>query len=115
MIFRETSQDGDFVWGRGKQNYLVGNAAIAKNIETRLKTYFSEAFFDTTKGIPWLSLLGQKDLSPLLLAVRNSIVDAYGVVRVTDVSFTIDTARNITITYFIDSIYTTGIAGTVTL
>lgn len=114
MIFRGSTSTGDWDWGRGKQSYLTGVYAIMKNIETRLKTFYSECFFNNDFGVPWFQLLGQKDTTPILYTLRDQVLDCYGVLSVNNVEFSLDADRNILITYSIDTIYTTNLTGTVT-
>jgi hypothetical protein len=115
MIFRGETSTSDWAFGRGKQSYLSGNTAIMKNLETRLRMFYSECFFDAEKGVAWFDLLGQKNPDLLVLSIKREINDCYGVVRVTDVRYTLDTNRNLTIRFTVDTIYSTGIAGTVTV
>ncbi len=113
MIFRGSTVTDDWVFGAGKQNYLRDNNAIMRNIKTKLLTFYSECFYDTEAGLPWFSILGQKDSTPLLLAVKAAILDCYGVVRVTDVQFETDVKRKLTVTYQIDTIFSTGATGSI--
>jgi hypothetical protein len=115
MIFRGLDGNGDWTFGLGKQSYATGNNAIALNIATRLKTFYSECFFNTDWGLPWFQLLGQKSSAPLLLTVRSQILDCYGVVSVTDLQTSVDSDRNLLISYNISTIYSTSISGSISL
>jgi hypothetical protein len=115
MIFRGLTSTGDWAFGRGKQSYLRDNDAIMKNIETRLKTFYSECFFNTDFGMRWFQLLGQKDPAPLLLALKSELLQCYGVVNVTDVQSNLDSSRNLSVKYFIDTIFTKNLIGSVNL
>lgn len=117
MIIRGSTDpnDTDWTFGTGKQSYLTGNNAIMKNIETRLKVYYSECFFSPDEGFPWLDFLGRKDRDALLLALQKAITDCYGVVRVTDLQYSVDKQRNVTINYWVDTIYSTSAAGSIVL
>ena len=115
MIFRGSTSSSDWVFGRGKQNYLKDNLAVMKNIETRLRTILTECFFDPTVGVPWFELLGQKSAAKLILAVKREIYNCYGVVRVLDVSYESDPiTRTLTVNYSVDTIFTTGANGSFT-
>jgi hypothetical protein len=119
MIFRSElrgeDQVPDWSFGRGKQSYLTGNQAIKREIETRLGTFYSECFFDGEKGVDWFSILGQKDPDIVVLSIKKEISDCYGVVRVSDIRYTLDSSRNLSIRYWVDTIYTTSVYGTVTI
>lgn len=113
MIFRGETSTSDWAFGQGKQSYLKDNAAIMKNIETRLKTFYTECFFDPEMGVAWFDLLGQKNVDIVVLAIKREINDCYGVVQVTDVRYSLSTSRNLKIDFAVDTIYSTGAAGTV--
>jgi hypothetical protein len=115
MIFRGETTTEDWAFGKGKQSYLTDNLAIMKNIETRLKTFYSECFFDSEMGVPWFSILGQKNQDLVVLAIKREINDCYGVVQVTDVRYSLDASRALTIRFWVDTIFTTGASGTVTI
>ena len=57
MTFRSLTTSGDWTWGSGVQNYSTGEAAIEVNIKTALQMFRGEAFWDTTFGVDWLTLL----------------------------------------------------------
>lgn len=115
MIFRGETSTSDWAFGKGKQSYLTGNLAIMKNIETRLKTFYTECFFDPEVGVAWFDILGQKNPDIVVLAVKREINDCYGVVGVTDVRYSLDATRKLTIRYAVDTIYSIGATGTVTI
>jgi hypothetical protein len=115
MIFRELDINGDWTFGRGKQNYLVENRAIMKNIETTLKWFFSECFFAPDGGVPWFSLLGQKNTELLLLSLKNTIINCDGVTKITDILFELSQDRVATVSYDINTVYSQSVSGSVTL
>jgi hypothetical protein len=115
MIFRNLDSDGDWQFGRGKQNYLTENYAIMKNIETTLKWFYSECFFAPDAGIPWFSLLGQKNSDIVILALKTAIMACYGVTKVSDLIFNLSENREATITFYIDTIYSQGASGSFVL
>ena len=115
MRFRGDTTTDDWAFGKGKQSYLSDNLAIARNIATRLRYFYSECFFDTQRGVPWFDLLGQKDQDRVVLAIKREIYDCYGVTNVTEVRYTLDSSRNLTIRYWIDTMYSRGVQGSVTV
>ena len=54
MIIRALDADGDVVFGRGIQDYLQNNDAIALNIKTRLMSFFGNCFFYVDAGVYWM-------------------------------------------------------------
>lgn len=115
MIFRGATKNDDWVFGSGEANYLTGDAAIAKDLETRLRGYTTECFYDADFGFPWFAYLGQKTVEPLLLALQAYILETEGVVRITDLSLTRNEDRSITVNYAVDTIYSAGLSGSVTV
>jgi hypothetical protein len=112
MIFRGSQISDTWVFGRGKQNYLKNNDALMANIKTRLRMIYSECVFDPTMGVQWFALLGQKDSTKLVLAVKREIYNCYGVVKVLDVSFDLEhITRKLTVSYLVDTIFSSGISG----
>jgi hypothetical protein len=115
MIFRGATNTNDWVFGQGKQSYLQNNDAIMANIATRLRTYWGECFFNTIYGMRWFQLLGQKEVSVILLAVKSELLQCYGVTQITDLQFSVSPNRDVSIVYFIDTIYTKNFTGSVAL
>lgn len=115
MIFRGSTLTDDWTFGRGKQSYLKGEAAIIVNLKTKLSTFFSELFFAPTFGMEWFSLLGQKSPEPLVLAVKAAILESYGIVAVQDIQFKQNTDRSLTVRFIVDTIYSTGATGSLTV
>jgi hypothetical protein len=115
MIFRALTVDQDWTFGRGKQNFLRDNDAIMKNIETTLRTIYGECHFDPSIGVQWFSVLGQKNSDVLLLSIKQSIYNCYGVVRVLDVQSVMQSDRQLQMTYVVDTIFTTMVTGGITV
>ena len=86
-----------------------------RNVATRLRTVYGECFFDGTLGIPWIDLLGQKSQDKVVLSVKQEIGDCYGIMAVTDVQYQLDDKRKLTIQYAVNTLYSRGVMGTVTI
>lgn len=124
MIIRAITSDyaamdadaADWTFGQGYQNYLIYTDAIKQNIKTRLRCYLGECFFDTGMGVDWWNLLGSKDVNRIVLAIRKVIVESEGVTTVNsmDVVQNRDT-RELTITYNINTLYSTQITDSTTI
>lgn len=115
MIFRGSKTSDDWTFGRGKQCYLRDNFAIAKDIATTLRSFYTECFFDTDFGLPWFNLLGQKSVDPLLLSTQNAILECQGVVRLTQLEAQRTDDRGILINYTVDTIYSSNMSGSVVI
>lgn len=115
MIIRAIDETGDWTFGKGKQNYKTGAAAIAQDVQTKLLQFLGEAFWDTAAGIDWINLMRQKNRqNQIALSCRAVILKAQGVVRVSEVSVSFNEAsRGLLIKYSLDTIYSRNVSQTV--
>ena len=80
MIFRSLDANGDFNFGRGKNDYLSANDAIGLNIRTRILSWVNDCFFDMKAGIDWKTRIGNYSQKELLeLDLRRIILQSEGV------------------------------------
>lgn len=115
MKFRAIDDAGDWVLGSGIQAYATDNLAIKYDLETKLKTFLQECFFDLEIGVPWFQLLGAKDKPAIILTLQQIIGGVEGVTRITNVEFELKQDRTAKLSYNIDTIYTKQQTGTVNL
>lgn len=87
MRFRNLNSNGDWVFGKGRNSYVVDNQALMLNIKTRLMEFLGDCFWDTEKGIDWWNLLGEKDLKTILADVQRTILRSYQVKKIDDISY----------------------------
>jgi hypothetical protein len=107
-IVRALDANGDWLYGKGLNDYLTGNAAIAQSINTRLNSVLGDCFFDTGSGIDWFNLLGSSNSLALELAISSTILNTANVTGMIQLSVVInETTRNIMITYQVSTIYST--------
>lgn len=107
MIVRGLDTDHDWLFGKGKNDYLSFNDAIEQNIDTRLLSFLGDCFFDTAAGLDWFNLLGSKDQIALELAVRSVIINTDGVTKIVDISVNLDSnTRQLRMQYTVETIYT---------
>jgi len=115
MIFRAVDSNGDWTFGQGLSNYLTNEQAINANIATAIKSFYNDAFWNTTFGIDWINLLGTKNTQATIqLQTTNLLANAYGVVKVNSVSTNL-TGRFLTLTYNINTIYSTAVINSVNI
>lgn len=115
MLFRSIDDENDWMFGQGKQSYFRDDKAVEADIKTALQTFYQESFYDPDSGVPWFSLLGQKDVQLLNLNVKAAIINIEGVTNVQNVSISLDQNRNCVVKYLVTTIYTTQLSGEVTL
>lgn len=108
MIIRALTTDHDWTFGKGSENYLAGQLAIAENVQTRLLSFLNDCFFDMGAGIDWFTYLGLPNKSnEIVLRARAVILQSYGVVSVGNILLNTTTAsRSALLTYTINTIYT---------
>lgn len=107
MIVRSLDVNGDWQFGKGKNDYLSANKAIVQNIATRLNSFLGDCFFALDAGLDWFNLLGSKDQLALELAVRSVILNTDGVTAIVDVSINLEeTTRRINMKYTVETVYT---------
>ena len=113
MQFRNLDENGDWRFGKGKNDYASSDQAIGLDIQTRLLSWFGDCFFAQTEGLDWVNRLGTKNQRTLLEAdLRRIILQTEGVTAM--VSFdTILVDRQFTANYSVDTIYTGTITSTI--
>lgn len=106
MIVRTLDSDHDWTFGRGKNNYLSANKAVAQSINTRLNSFLNDCFFDINAGLDWFNLIGSKNKLALELAISNEILNTENVIALLELSTNLDNNREITISYSVTTVYT---------
>ncbi len=111
MIIRALDVDHDWTFGKGKQNYLTTQKAIAENLQTRILEFLNDCWFNLPAGIDWQRLMSQKNrnrtLQEIELDVKAVILRSFGVVRVNTIDAQFTGLRSVVVSYNIDTIYTT--------
>lgn len=113
MIFRALDTTGDWMFGGGLSSYYNTDLAIIANIDTTLRTFLTECFFNQTIGVPWFDLINERNKSVIVLSIKSEISACYGVINVSNLEYTFTLARELEIKYAIDTIYTKNLLGTV--
>ena len=114
LAFRSLDLNGDWTFGKGRQNYAIKNKAIAFDIQTKLLSFLGDCFFATQDGLDWLNILGSKDKTNLEREVTKAIIDIRGVSKVLNVTINESrVSRAVTVTYNIITIYDDPLSGEV--
>lgn len=113
MIFRNLDQNGDWQFGSGKASYARNDNAIILSIETSLRTFLGECFFNQNIGQPWFDVINYKNKELIVLTIKSSITQLYGVTTVNELEYEFDLNRTLTIKYDINTLYTKNLLGTV--
>jgi hypothetical protein len=115
LRIRGSRTTDDWVFGKGKSDYLSDDNAIAYDIATQLRTFLGECFYSDTLGVPWFSILGQKDQDFAALEIKKVILGVDGVVAVTNLQFELGADRNFVVRYWIDTVNSRGVSGSAQL
>jgi hypothetical protein len=114
MKMRALDSNGDWTFGKGKANFLTFVDAINQSIQTRLKSFLGDCFFDSGAGIDWFTRLGENNDLTLQLEIGTILLNTYGVNGVLELSLTRDPeTRALTLSYQVSTIYSVSVSGTV--
>ena len=105
MKLRAIDEAGDWLFGKGQNDFLKGNASVIQDIATRLNSFLGDCFFDLGAGLDWFNLLGAKNQLALNLAVTAVILNTQNVTRLIQLSILLDKTRNVTIKYQVQTTY----------
>jgi hypothetical protein len=113
MRVRAIDGSGDWLFGKGRQNYRIENNAIAQCIKTRLLSFINDAFWDIDFGIDWRRLLGYRgNKEEIVYECKRIILGTTDVKKL--VSFDITTSgRSATISFSVETIYSQTVTSTV--
>lgn len=105
MIVRALDDNGDWTFGKGRNNYLSLNKAVVQNINTRLKSFLGDCFFDAGAGIDWFTRLGGKDELALNLDISTVILNTADVLALLELTVSTDSARVFRAQYQVLTVY----------
>lgn len=104
---RELDVEHDWLFGKGQNDYLTGNKAVAQSIDTRLNSFLGDCFFDLGAGIDWFNQLGAKNQVALNLSISAVIINTPNVTGLLQLSINLDAARRLTVSYRVQTTYST--------
>lgn len=105
MIVRGLTSTGDFLFGKGLNDYASNQAEIALDIQMNLSMFLGDCFFATNVGIDWFNLLGGKSQLAINLAVNAAILNTTGVTGILQTSIDLTDKRALQITYQVQTVY----------
>lgn len=119
MRIRNLDAAGDWTLGKGRQDYLTGDRAIALNVATRLREFLGDCFWSLASGVDWWNLLGSKNPAAevgIVLGTRAVLAGSEGVVRINSVDASTDVrTRKLSVSYNVDTIYSRTLRNAVTI
>lgn len=108
MRIRKHDENGDIVFGRGRDSYLRNAPeAVAIAAKTRLSLWQNTWFTDLSDGTPWLeNVLGKYPEAVYNSIIRKRILETQGVKAILEYeSFIDENRRNLLIQCTIDTVY----------
>lgn len=112
MRVRALDQNGDWTYGKGRNNYKLNLDALMQNLQTRLLSFLGDCFFDLGAGIDWFNFLGSKDQLALNLAITSVILNTEGVTAILQLTAELGTDRRFLVTYQVSTTYGVGSGST---
>jgi hypothetical protein len=103
MIIRQIDDTGDWLFGKGKNDYVRNQNSVIQNINTRLGSFLGDCFFSLNDGIDWFNLLGTKDSTAITLAVSAILLNTANVTGVQQVLVSLDVRRKLTVEWAVQS------------
>ena len=81
MKIRIVDKNGDMQFGQSLNNFLSDHPRVVSQLlDSRLKLWTGEWFFDTSDGIPWATnVLGEHTANIYDAVIRERILDTQGV------------------------------------
>lgn len=86
MITRALDSAGDWTYGSGQQNYLLGESAIEQNIVTTVQSWIGDIYYALDFGVDWYNRLDVGQQNNLVQEIRQVISSSYGVVGVLSIN-----------------------------
>lgn len=105
MIVRAIDSVGDWLFGKGKNDYKKNIEAVAQSIRTRLQSHLGDCFWAVDQGVDWFNLLGSKKRLELELVITSTILNTPEVTSLIEVLFSVDENRVMLIQYSVNTIY----------
>lgn len=111
MIYRRLDNNGDYSFGRSKQDFISGSDAVAQAIKTRLLLLTSEWWEDQADGTPlFQSIIGttgtEENLESVDLIIKERIINTENVDEITDYSSTYEN-RNFSVSCTVNTTFGT--------
>ena len=108
MQYRKLSATGDYVFGRGKADFLINlPETVGQAVITRLRLWQGEWFVDTIDGTPWgTQVLGKYTAATRDVAIRVRVLGTPGVNAILSYNTNVDDqTRRFSAQIVIDTIY----------
>lgn len=114
MIIRKQDSNGDMVFGKGANNFLVNSPdGVAQAVLTSLKLFQGEWLLDTTAGVPYSTkILGFGNVPFYDATIQEAILNTAGVLSITSYTSYLTQDRKLTVNVTINTDYGQAIMST---
>lgn len=102
---RAIDSNHDFLFGKGQNDYVTANLAVAQNINTRLSSFLGNCFFDLGAGLDWITILSSKNQLAANLAISAIILNTTNVTGILQLNINLNAQRNLTVSYKVATTY----------
>jgi hypothetical protein len=82
MIIRNVDENGDWVFGKGKNDYKKDQDALEVSLKTRLKSWKFDCFFDEQEGIDYKNYLDRNTQTFLDNDIKRVTLQTDGILRI---------------------------------
>jgi hypothetical protein len=105
-MHRCVTKEGEWVFGTGKQSYVTGIDRVLQDLETSIKEWREDCFFNKGKGIDWKNIIGSKNQNEVLeLAIRDVAVQIKGITAINEIIIYLDSNRLALLSIEINTVY----------
>ena len=112
MKYRMINDEGDWCFGQGMSSYAKDEHAIETGVIVCLRSISGENWMDRNVGLPWISLMAQKDIGQIdLLMIRDYILSCSGVLGVDNLNLEVDEKRKLKLKYNLQTVYNFNVEG----
>ncbi|HCC76678.1 MAG TPA: hypothetical protein DEQ42_13480 [Shigella sp.] len=91
MIVSALDNNDDWVFGRGRANYITGGVAIAQKVKCRVRSFKNDNPLNMDDNIDWLYLLSEKNTEQeILREIERVTLSTDGVIRIISLSMEVN-------------------------
>lgn len=112
MRIRALDKNGDWSFGKGRNNYLSGEEAIVQNLKCRLNFWQNDCFFAMNDGIDYVNEMDKGQQIRLEADIRQCILNSYGITAINSYSSYYDPdLRTFKVVYDLQTFYNKNLLG----
>lgn len=107
---RALDQNGDWEFGNGKSSYKRSQDALILNLQTKLKEWKFDCFFNNNAGVDYKNRLSKTNQKALLdQEIKKIIVGGQGILQLNSFESNINSNRKYTANFNVTTIYSSNV------